>query len=96
MFSAVTGIEEAALDRNEGVVVIAVVRKGLCQLRFSDSFAGRPDSEERVEGVELDTPLQPAPRVTIDHWYSFWVCDRNVIWLYTDQRSKLLVGIVHS
>lgn len=90
MFGAITSGEDAALDRDEGIVVVAED-----EAIKSANASAEPHFSWGVEKGQYE-PLQPAPRVAVYHRYGLRVGNRYMVGLYSDQRPIFLVGIVNS
>lgn len=80
MLSSVARIEETALDRDEGIVVLAARRKPMPGVRGGD---------------DISSPFQEAISVTVDDLNRIWICDGDVVWLNADDLSQSLVCLVN-
>ena len=86
VLGAITGIEEAALDGDEGVVIFTGFDgRGLARASSGSGMT-------RDEGV----PLQPTSTMAVDDTNGFWVRDGDVIGLYSHEWAIFLVGFVDS
>ena len=80
VLGAITGVEEATVDRDEGIVI----------------FAEERDNDEHIvlSNWSDHVPFQPASAMGVDDGYSIRVRDRDMVWLDPNQLSVLLVGII--